>query len=269
MVKVLVADDERWIRKGIVRMIDRDRNHIGDVLEAENVTQALEIFRQEMPDIILSDVMFPQENGCDLGERIYEINPKAKIVMISAYDDFDNARRAIRFRAVDYLLKPVSRDQLNGILDECVRQLESERQQGEGDRPGGDVMEERLAALADENSSSRFVEKIMQDIREDCARHYTLSRMAEECHVTESYFSSLFKKVSGKSLMNYLAQMRVEKAQELIASTEYKLGQIAGAVGYDDYQYFTKVFKKISGETPGEYKARIAREVEDGDGTEI
>ena len=82
MVKVLVADDERWIRKGIVRMIDRERNHIGDVLEAENVTQALEIFRQEMPDIILSDVMFPQENGCDLGEQIYEINPKAKIVMI-------------------------------------------------------------------------------------------------------------------------------------------------------------------------------------------
>ena len=266
MVKVLVADDERWIRKGIVRMIDRERNHIGDVLEAENVTQALEIFRQEMPDIILSDVMFPQENGCDLGEQIYEINPKAKIVMISAYDDFDNARRAIRFRAVDYLLKPVSRDQLNGILDECVRQLEAERQQGES--PVGDVLEERLAALTDENSSSRFVEKLMQDIREDCARHYPLSRMAEECHVTESYFSSLFKRVSGKSLVNYLAQIRVEKAQELIASTEYKLGQIAGAVGHDDYQYFTKVFKKISGVTPGEYKAGIAREIEDEDGTD-
>lgn len=58
------------------------------------------------------------------------------------------------------------------------------------------------------------------------------------------------------------------KAQELIASTEYKLVQIAEAVGYDDYQYFTKVFKKISGVTPGEYKAGIAREIEDEDGTD-
>lgn len=41
MIKVLVADDERWIRKGIVRMIDRERNPIGEIWEAENVTQAL------------------------------------------------------------------------------------------------------------------------------------------------------------------------------------------------------------------------------------
>ena len=70
-----------------------------------------------MPEIILSDVMFPQENGCDLGERIFEMNPNAKIVMISAYDDFDNARRALRFRAVDYLLKPVSREQRAALKD--------------------------------------------------------------------------------------------------------------------------------------------------------
>ncbi len=47
--------------------------------------------------------------------------------------------------------------------------------------------------------------------------------------------------------MSYLAQVRVEKAQELIASTEYKLVQIAEAVGYDDYQYFTKVLRKSAG----------------------
>ncbi len=136
MIKVLVADDERWIRKGIVRMIDRERNPIGEIWEAENVTQALEIFRREMPEIILSDVMFPQENGCDLGERIFEMNPNAKIVMISAYDDFDNASRALRFCAVDYLLKPVSREQLNLILDQCVQQIETERQQAEGGKSG-------------------------------------------------------------------------------------------------------------------------------------
>ncbi len=64
MIKVLVADDERWIRKGIVRMIDRERNPIGEIWEAENVTQALEIFRREMPEII------PFRRDVSPGERL-------------------------------------------------------------------------------------------------------------------------------------------------------------------------------------------------------
>lgn len=258
MIKVLVADDERWIRKGIVRMIDRELNEIGEVLEAETVKQALHIFEEEMPDIVLSDVMFPTENGCDLGERIYELNPGVKIVMISAFDDFNNARRALRFRAVDYLLKPVSKEQLNQIITKCVRELKEEH----GLLSDVNLEKEQNDHLPDGDATSvQLIEKMMRAIREDCSRRYTLSEMAGECHVTETYFSGLFKKTAGISPLSYVTRVRVEKAKELMMTTEYKLVQIAAAVGYEDYQYFTRVFKKAVGETPGEYKSRMMKEI--------
>lgn len=262
MVKVLVADDERWIRKGIVRMIDKELNGIGEILEAETVKQALAIFQEEKPDIVLTDVMFPTENGCDLGEQIYHLNPGVRIVMISAFDDFNNARRALRFRAVDYLLKPVSREQLNQIITKCVTELKEERSLQAG---AAQEKEQGIQLPEGDATSVQLIRKAMEEIRKDCSRHYTLSGMAKQCHVTETYFSGLFKKTAGISPMSYVTQERVEKAKELMMTTEYKLVQIAASVGYEDYQYFTKVFKKSVGETPGEYKSRIMKEMENED----
>ena len=73
MYRVLVADDERWIRKGIVKMIDREGLGISEIYEADSVTAALEQFRLHQPDIVLSDVIFPAENGCDFCDQIIAI----------------------------------------------------------------------------------------------------------------------------------------------------------------------------------------------------
>lgn len=261
MIKVLVADDERWIRKGIVRMIDGEKYGITEILEAENVTQAMEIFKKELPDIVLSDVCFPAENGCDLGEMIYKLKPETKIVMISAYDDFNYAKRAIHFRAMDYLLKPVSKEQLNEIIGKCVSRLNEAKGMADGNL--AEEAQGNLNVPEGEASTIQVIERMIKDIHKDYAKHYTLSDMAQECHVTEAYFSGLFKRIAGKSPMSYILQVRVEKAKELIHTTEYKMVQIARAVGYEDYQYFSKIFKKVAGETPGEYKARIMKEIED------
>lgn len=257
MYKILIADDERWIRKGIMRMIDREKNQISDIYEAENVEEALSLFRREKPEIILSDVCFPAENGCDLGDQIYQMDPQVKIVMISAYDDFDNARRAIRFRAVDYLLKPVNREQLNLVIGQCVKQLKDKKES-----KIRESIPEELFLSSGDTTTSQMIEKQMEQIKSQVKKHYTLSGMAAESHISEAYFSSLFKKIAGKSPMSYVAHVKVEKAQELMLTTDYKLVQIARAVGYEDYRYFTKVFKKIAGMTPLEYKAQLTKEMD-------
>lgn len=62
---------------------------------------------------------------------------------------------------------------------------------------------------------------------------------------------------------NYIVQVRMEKACELMSSTEWRMVKIARQVGYSDYQYFTKVFKKVIGQTPGEYRERVRKEFGD------
>lgn len=118
MYSILVADDERWIRKGIIKMIDAEKLEIGEIYEADNITSALSQFELHKPDIILSDVIFPTENGCDFCEQVFSIKPETRIVMISAFDNFEFARRSIKYQAVDYLLKPVSKEQLNQVVRE-------------------------------------------------------------------------------------------------------------------------------------------------------
>lgn len=262
MYRVLVADDERWIRKGIVKMIDAQALDISEIYEADSVTAALHEFELHRPDIILSDVMFPVENGCTFCEQVFAIRPETRIVMISAHDNFEFARRSIKFQAVDYLLKPVSREQLNQVLRQCIEQLEKHP-----DRERGDVRKsvtEPERGLRDgEEDSRKQIEALMKYIRENLTERYTLPEMAAACCLSEVYFSNLFKKVSGMSPTNFIASVRMEKACELIASTDWKMVKIAQQVGYTDYQYFTKVFKRVTGQTPGEYRETVHREYGD------
>jgi len=262
MWKVLVVEDERWIRKGIVAMLMRTGMQL-ELYEAESLSQALEVFQQVDPQIIFSDIMFPNENGCDFCEKVYDLNPNTKIVLISAHQEFNYARRAINFRAVEYLLKPVSMESLNHALERCIDEIQK---RSENALENSTFKPPFPTPDIDVETTICSVKKIMDAMRQNCARHYILSDLADECHVTTTYFSSLFKKVSGMSPMKYLTQIRIERAKELIMATQYRFGQIARLVGYDDYQYFVKVFKKTSGYAPGEYRTLIEQERADENG---
>ncbi len=270
---MLVADDERWIRKGIVRMIDAEALGIEEIYEADSAAAVMDIFERFRPQIMLSDVIFPAENGCDICDQIAGRWPQTRIVMISAHDSFDFARRSMRYQAVDYLLKPVSRDQLNQVLKRCVEALRGRQgdslEKGEslekaaGELSDKEVARSEYAEYVEEKSSERQIRQMMERIRGRLGDRYTLAAMAAECCLSEVYFSALFKKISGRSPMSYVAWARVEKARELMGATDWKLKKIAERVGYTDYQYFVRVFRRISGEAPGEYRRRLG--MEEGD----
>ncbi len=83
----------------------------------------------------------------------------------------------------------------------------------------------------------------------------TLASLSEKYNMESSYFSRLFKQETGKNLMLYIAEKRVEKAREYMEDENINLTEIAFLTGYDDYAYFSRVFKKIMGKSPREYRA--------------
>lgn len=85
----------------------------------------------------------------------------------------------------------------------------------------------------------------------------TLSGLAEKYHVENSYFSRIFRKEMGETLIHYLTRTRIEKAKEHIRSGDTNLAEVAFMVGYDDYTYFNKVFRKMTGVSPREYKQKL------------
>jgi two-component system response regulator YesN len=97
------------------------------------------------------------------------------------------------------------------------------------------------------------VDQVKSEIEGNLHEHYTLSYFAEKYHYNLSYFSQLFKKESGCSFAEYVANVKMNSAKLLIANSLMSLSEIAEHVGYNDYYHFSKMFKKITNSTPSDY----------------
>ncbi|WP_143762603.1 MULTISPECIES: helix-turn-helix domain-containing protein [unclassified Cohnella] len=108
------------------------------------------------------------------------------------------------------------------------------------------------------------IERLKSELRETIRyieEHYqediSLQEIAASIPMSESNFSRLFKKQTGVSFVEYLTQLRMEKAKELLLRPDEKVYEIALAVGYQDSRYFSQIFRKYTGDTPSEYRSRF------------
>ncbi|MDF9843457.1 response regulator [Paenibacillus sp. PastF-1] len=127
MKKLLIVDDEKMIRQGLKAMIEREYPAVYTIGLAGNGQEALELFRREPADIIITDIRMPVMDGITLLEHLSaEVLPDRRpaVIILSGHDDFEYAKSAIRHRVKDYLLKPIRREELFGTLE----QIQQERQ---------------------------------------------------------------------------------------------------------------------------------------------
>ncbi len=111
------------------------------------------------------------------------------------------------------------------------------------------------------NFNNRSIKLILRKAIDYIHEHYneqiSLNEVAENIYVSTFYISRMFKKELGKSFIDYLNDVRIEKAKELLKNVKYKTYEVAELVGIADPHYFSKIFKKYSGMTPSEYKETI------------
>lgn len=104
----------------------------------------------------------------------------------------------------------------------------------------------------------------MEKVKDFIKKHYgdeklSLNIIAEEVFLSSNYISTLFKKQENITISDYIIQVRIAKAQELLNSTNYKTYEIANMVGYTNSQYFSVLFKRSTGFSPTEYKQKMQR----------
>lgn len=115
------------------------------------------------------------------------------------------------------------------------------------------------SAISDlKNDIGSSIQEIVKQAADYIDRNYfeelTLMSLSEKYSVESSYFSRMFKRETGKNLMMYIAEKRIEKAKEYMRDDKVNLTEIAFLTGYDDYTYFSRVFKKITGKSPRDYR---------------
>lgn len=256
MFKLLIADDEPLMRRGIRSLIDMSDLKIEEIFEAETGEEALQIFEKTQPEIVLLDINMPKMDGLTAAKKIKQIAPNTKIAIITGYNYFDYAQMAIKIGVEDYILKPISKSDVLEIVTKLVYLLQLDKKNMETERLLQQILKRKTV---NENSSKNDYRELIQNVLEKnySDSQFSLVVLSEKLNLSQGYLSVIFKKFFGIPFQDYLLQKRMEKAKILLLTTELKNYEIAEQIGFEDVNYFGMKFKRYCGLSPKQYKEQV------------
>lgn len=258
MYKLLIADDEALIREGIRKLVDFESLGIGEVFEASSGSKAIELFEANTPEIVLLDINMPILNGLEVAKKIKQKAPDTKIAIITGYDYFDYAVTALKIGVEDYILKPISKQDVQDVLAKLIRAYEAILEQRELRNLMSSILTEASKTTYSSENEDTYKIIIQDYLSENVFKaSFTLSELAAHVGLNTNYLSSVFKINFGIPFQDYVLNMRLERAKILLLSTEMKNYEIAEAIGIEDVNYFGVRFKNKFGLSPKQYKQRI------------
>lgn len=250
MVNIMVADDEQLERSVLIAILKKN-SRVKEIIEAKNGKEALELNREFNPDIIIMDIKMPGINGIKALELIKKENPNREIIMLTAYDDFEFIHKVLVLGGSDYILKPIKPDKIIEIINNIIDKVENNRYRYNNENL---KLKEKSGLVKEFNHEEDIVEKAAKYIEENMDKVIKLEELASVCNLSPGYFSRLFKKETGKTVITYINEKKVEKAKQLLKGSKEPIINISLDLGFDDCGYFIRVFKKVTGLTPKAFR---------------
>lgn len=249
--RVMIVDDEKYVRMGIKNETDWALIGCEVVAEASNGIEALEAAEVTRPDLVISDIRMPKMDGLELAEQLMAKLPGIKIIFLTAYDEFEYARQAVRLGVSDYLLKPFGEGELEASVQKLLHLHPNTPASAK-------ELEETLVPLnVGKATDNRYVKAAIDYINE----HYNdpdfaVGVLADRLGVSEGYLGRLFKAETDTGINNYLIRVRIRRAMDYLKDPLVKVYEVAEKVGYQDIAYFSNTFKKLVGKSPSEYQQK-------------
>lgn len=273
MYRVLLVDDEQIERMALAKKIDRYYGDKVEIYHAVNGREAVAMCGEQKNDIVIMDISMPEMNGVMAAKYIRKMDDECSIIFLSAYDDFEYARNAIKVRALDYLLKPCDMNDLLAVMDTALQKLDKKNvfngnsisgkeQNKETEICGSNannVRENRPKRTdnvrnSDEQTTIKYLKEYVEN---NYIYDISMQEAAEEMGYSDAYFSKLFKQYFNQNFTAYLTEYRIKKAKELLSNTNHSIKDISRMVGYTDSNYFAKIFKRLVGEIPSKYRENL------------
>ena len=244
MYKIMIIDDEEALRNLLKRTIDWSAKGLEVVGEASSGSEAINTIDDLKPDIVFVDIRMPFMDGIEFSKLAIKRYPKLKILILTAFDDFQYAKECIGIGVTEYLLKPIVKSDIDEVLDELVAKLDIEKES---------------KRILEESTITRDDVK-MGDIEEYIKKNYkdsdfNLTAAAQKFGFNASYLSRKFKEEIGCGFMEYLIDIRMKRASELAKRGEL-MYRSAEQVGIPDPNYFGKCFRKYHSISYSEYMKR-------------
>ncbi|MBR1440250.1 MAG: response regulator [Lachnospiraceae bacterium] len=248
--RVMLIDDEQSARNLMRGSIDWESLNMEVVGEAASGIEAINVIDDMRPDIAFVDISMPFMNGIEFTEVITGRYPWLQIIIMTAMDQFEYARKCVSLPVFEYMLKPIVRSEIRTTLEKLKTRMDADRL---CDRdPWGESGTDRET---DEDT--------MEKLRRYIEQHYTdsklnLSFIAQEFGFSSSYLSRKFKQETGKNFVEYLTELRMKRAEDM-AKKGIKMFKTSAEVGIPDPNYFGRCFKKYTGISYSDYCARYGK----------
>jgi two-component system, response regulator YesN len=286
MYTILIADDEPMMRKSLHLILQSTNLEIAKVLLARDGEEALKLCEEYTPDIIVTDVSMPKMDGLDLCSYVNEKYSCTSLIIISGYDDFKYAQKALKYGVKEYLLKPVNREDFILCIENCINKIKQNE---------ANIIEQNSTELKelvnDDFGKSSIIENIIDGILKKfhglSLRHCSILSEKLVDHIigavgnktgekfdfkvdsftgdTKSEFYLWFRNVmlelngSVNDLRVDIKFYAIKLAKEYVKENyyrEFSLDDISCKIGFNP-SYFSKLFKVKTGQTFAQYRNQI------------
>jgi signal transduction histidine kinase/DNA-binding response OmpR family regulator len=254
---VLLVEDNYEMRE----LIESFLSDSFQLISVENGSIALEQLEKMVipPDIILSDVMMPQMDGYEFTQRVrananYEGIP---IVLITAKSEKSDSISGFQSGAIDYIIKPFN---VRELIARINAHLEMKKLRDRLKNQNIQLVEKLKEQIGSQKRTITSTEKI-QTVIAFINENYTdceldRSKLSEAAGISESYLSRSFKELTGKTIPNYISELRIAKAKELLKMSKYRITDVVYYSGFDSIRHFNRIMKKELGISPTEYRKK-------------
>lgn len=255
MYKVLIVEDEEMIRKGLRYTFDWLKSDCIVIDEAANGREGLAKIKELEPDIVILDITMPIMDGITMLEKSANDSIYSAII-ISGYDEFEFAKKAITLGVSEYLLKPVDQNQLFEALERAKEQVRLRKQYELIKESSVDIEDIEVLPIdfiQNKPKVSKHVSYLIQYIEENYNKKISIQDLVEPLGMSDTYLNQKFKEETSYTFNEFVNRYRIQKAINYMKTGEGKIYTIASDVGFSNYRYFISVFKKYAKCLPGDF----------------
>ncbi len=222
------------------------------VFEAKNGQEGLELALEEIPDIIISDVMMPVMDGISLCRELKnnEKTSHIPVIMLTARTSFIYRSEGFENEADDYITKPFNANLLKVRTINLINSRKKLRKLFA--RQDQLTLEPTQVTLT--SSDETFIRKALESIEKNMSNsEYGVEDLGNDVGFSRMQLYRKLKAMTGMSANEFIRSIRLKRAAQLIAQNELTIAEVTYQVGFSDLQYFRKSFKKQFGCNPSDY----------------
>ncbi|MBE7023512.1 MAG: response regulator [Ruminococcaceae bacterium] len=241
MYNVILVDDEAWSLNVSMKLFPWNEYGFEVRLATTKQSEALDYLDKALVDVILLDMCMPGISGEKMLKEIRRRNKKVKIVVLSGYSIFEYAQSAIDYGVFSYCLKPITEEKAQEVIIRLKESLDKENSVSD------------IITKPEKEIENRKFHQLIQYVENHYTERLYLNELTEKFELNLTYCCQLFKKHFNMGFNEYVTEMKMKAAVELIKNTNMEMDEIAEYLNYE-YVYFCKLFKKKFNKTPRQYR---------------